>query len=74
MLKRREIVSVHVGRSVKVVSESVCAFVAGQTEPAPTAHLSPENVRAAVSALDGVAQNCHTNFNVTELGNTKALI
>jgi integrase len=38
------------------------------------AHLSPENVRAAVSALDGVAQNWHTNFNVIELGNTKALI
>jgi integrase len=38
------------------------------------AHLSPENVRAAVSALDGVAQNCHTNFNLTELGKTKALI
>ena len=38
------------------------------------AHLSPENVRAAVSALDGVAQNCHTNFNLTKLGNAKALI
>lgn len=38
------------------------------------AHLSPENVRVAVSALDGVAQNCHTNSNVVELGNTKALI
>ncbi len=38
------------------------------------AHLSPENVRAAVSALDGVAQNCHTNFNLTNLGKTKALI
>ncbi len=38
------------------------------------AHLSPDNVRAAVSVLDGVAQNGHTNFNVTELGNAKALI
>jgi integrase len=38
------------------------------------AHLSPENVRAAVNALDGVAQNRHTNFNLTELGKTKALI
>lgn len=38
------------------------------------AHLSPENVRVAVSALDGVAQNRHTEFNVTVLGNTKALI
>ena len=38
------------------------------------AHLSPDNVRAAVNALDGVAQNCHTNFNLTELGKTKALI
>jgi integrase len=38
------------------------------------AHLSPDNVRAAVSALDGVAQNCHTNFNLTDLGKTKALI
>lgn len=37
-------------------------------------HLSLENVRAAVNVLDGVAQNCHTNFNVIELGNTKALI
>ena len=37
------------------------------------AHLSPENVRAAVSVLDGVAQSCHTNFKVSELGNTKAL-
>ena len=31
------------------------------------AHTPPENVRTAVSALDGVAQNWHTNFNVTEL-------
>jgi integrase len=38
------------------------------------AHLAPENLRAAVSVLDGVAQNRHTNFNVIELGNTKALI
>ena len=38
------------------------------------AHLSPENVRAAVGALDGVAQNCHTNFNLTNLGKTKVLI
>jgi len=38
------------------------------------AHLSPENVRAAVCALDGVAQNRHTNVNVPELSKTKALI
>lgn len=38
------------------------------------AHLSPENVRAAVSVLDGVTQTSHTNCNVIELGNTKALI
>lgn len=31
------------------------------------AHLSPENVRAAVCALDGVAQNRHTNFNAPKL-------
>jgi len=37
------------------------------------AHLSPENVRAAVSALDGVTQNRHTNVNVPELSKTKAL-
>ncbi|MGC2457041.1 MAG: site-specific integrase [Gallionellaceae bacterium] len=34
------------------------------------AHLSPENVRAAVNVLDGVAQTCHTDFNVAVLGNT----
>jgi len=38
------------------------------------AHLSPENVRAAVSVLDGVAQSGHTTFDEPELGNTKALI
>ncbi len=41
-------------------------------------HLAPENIRDAVSILDGVmagvAQNRHTNFNVTELSKTKALI
>lgn len=38
------------------------------------AHLAPENLRAGVNVLDGVSRNCHTNFNVTELGETNTLI
>ena len=35
--------------------------------------LAPEYLRAGVGVLDGAAQNCHTGWSLTELGNTKAL-